>query len=138
MHAFCQGVRRHLFATGRRRAVPREPATDMTGTGGCGQPIPVRYRRVEVRVQPVQAFRRPCRRTVQDRQSVQQWHFAGAVAHPASNYTSNLAAQLGIDWNVPTDKVRAQIVAYLKGYAAEVPQTQGRTVAEDRIAVTLL
>jgi hypothetical protein len=66
------------------------------------------------------------------------WQITGVVAHPDSSYTTSFLMNRGVAADLPSDKVRADIVAGLKTYVASLLQNRQPSVPEDRIAVTLL
>jgi hypothetical protein len=65
------------------------------------------------------------------------WHLRESLAHPASGFTRETAASVGVASDATAAQVRARIVAARRNSAALALANAGRAVPEDRIAVTL-
>ena len=67
------------------------------------------------------------------------WAVRPALFYPTADYRlTNNPQNVSVPANLPTDKVRAGIVEYLKNWAEQNLNNNGTPVPKDRIAVTLL
>jgi hypothetical protein len=66
------------------------------------------------------------------------WFLSESLTHPDSGFTKNGTPSVGTPANLPSDKVRAKIVAARRSGAATTLKNAGHPVPVDRIAVTLL